>query len=82
MRNEWVSFSQGFFLLLIHTSYLVGMAVGMYTYPIPTFYTFVAPWIVATFAMSLGNFGQHIFVDPEKHDCNYRLTYNIMSEKI
>jgi hypothetical protein len=82
IRNEWVTKGQGIFMLVIHTCYMVGLVAGMYSHPVPTFYTLVLPNFFAFFAMSIGNFGQHIFVDPEKHDCNYRLSYNIMSSAI
>lgn len=54
----------------------------LFTYPLPTAYTLFIPWIVIFVAFSLGNWGQHIFVDEDKHDCNYRLTYNIMNSCI
>jgi len=47
-----------------------------YVAPIATFWVFILPYIVSSFALMFGNWSQHCFVDPSKPHCNYRLTYN------
>lgn len=41
-----------------------------------TFWVFIWPHAFAMFAMSFGNFSQHMFVDPQNPESNYALTYN------
>ena len=41
-----------------------------------TVWVFVVPFAVAFFAMSFGNWSQHIFVNPDNPESNFELTYN------
>ena len=36
---------------------------------------FVVPYFVSSLALMFGNWSQHVFVDPDKPHCNYRLSY-------
>lgn len=41
-----------------------------------TMWVFVVPYFIVMTALSLGNYSQHIFVNPDNHSDNYHLTYN------
>uniref|UniRef100_A0A7S1LSC8 Fatty acid desaturase domain-containing protein n=1 Tax=Alexandrium catenella TaxID=2925 RepID=A0A7S1LSC8_ALECA len=43
-----------------------------------TMWVFVVPHIFSMSVMAFGNWSQHIFVNPQKHESNYGLTYNCM----
>jgi fatty acid desaturase len=36
---------------------------------------FVVPYFVSSLALMFGNWSQHVFVDPDRPHCNYRLSY-------
>lgn len=44
--------------------------------PLATACVFVAPFVLGLPLMALGNFSQHMFVDPTRCESNYLLTYN------
>jgi len=44
-----------------------------------TFWILVLPYFVSMNLMSFGNWSQHIFVDPERPDQNFTLTYNCIN---
>eukprot|EP00929_Paragymnodinium_shiwhaense_P008111 TRINITY_DN112043_c0_g1_i1.p1 TRINITY_DN112043_c0_g1~~TRINITY_DN112043_c0_g1_i1.p1 ORF type:complete len:394 (+),score=48.56 TRINITY_DN112043_c0_g1_i1:163-1344(+) len=46
--------------------------------PLGTVWVFMVPHAVSMSAMTFGNWAQHIFVDPDEPDSNYKLTYNCM----
>jgi fatty acid desaturase len=41
-----------------------------------TTYVLIVPYFTSMLAMSFGNWGQHMFVDPDNFKSNYALTYN------
>ena len=45
---------------------------------IPVFYIFILPFLITSFALMLGNYGQHIFIDPKDPQNDMLLTYNII----
>ena len=47
--------------------------------PIATFFVFIVPIIVISFALMQGNWKQHIFVDPDEVDNNYKSTYTCIN---
>lgn len=44
-----------------------------------TMAAFVVPYCITCFLLMLGNWSQHIFVDPSEPYSNYKLSYNIMN---
>lgn len=78
-KNNWVPPSMVLKVAGTDLSYIAFVTYMMIHHPAPTFYLHLGPWLFAGVALPIGNFSQHIFVDPAKHDCNYRLTYNIMN---
>jgi fatty acid desaturase len=63
--------------LATEISYAVTIAyLYCYVAPIATFWVLILPYIVSSFALMFGNWSQHVFVDPRKPHCNYKLTYN------
>lgn len=58
------------------TAYLCSI-YWMYSYkPVQTLWVFILPFCITSLALMLGNWSQHMFVDPKKPDSNYGLTYN------
>lgn len=49
-------------------------------FPYQTMWLFIIPYIVTTGLLMFGNFSQHIFVDPERFDDNYLLTFNVIGK--
>ena len=49
--------------------------------PCGTFWVFMVPTVVNSFLMMMGNWSQHIFVDPLKSRSNYHLTYNVVNDE-
>ncbi len=47
--------------------------------PIATFFVFILPLFVISFAMMQGNWKQHIFVDPEDPTNNYKSTFTCIN---
>jgi len=47
--------------------------------PVATFYIFIAPFFVTSILLMLGNWCQHILVDPKRYDDSYALTYNLIN---
>jgi fatty acid desaturase len=46
---------------------------------VAAFWILVAPYIVSSFALTFGNWSQHIFVDPDSPRCDYRLSYCVIN---
>ena len=55
------------------TYYLFGVR------PIATLFVLILPTIVLSFALMEGNWKQHIFVDPEEPENNYKSTYTCIN---
>ena len=49
--------------------------------PVGTFWVFLMPTLLGSFLLMLGNWSQHIFVDPRKPECDYHLTYNVINTR-
>jgi fatty acid desaturase len=47
--------------------------------PIATFFVFLFPVVFISFAMMQGNWKQHIFVDPDEPDNNYKSTFTCIN---
>jgi fatty acid desaturase len=43
-------------------------------YPIADFFVFFLPWLTVSFSLMQGNFKEHVFVDPDDHENNYKST--------
>jgi hypothetical protein len=48
-------------------------------YPIATFCVMWLPWIIISFSLMQGNFKEHIFVDPDDHDNNYKSAFTCIN---
>jgi fatty acid desaturase len=55
--------------------FLVSTYVLFQLRPIATLFVFILPTIIISFALMEGNWKQHIFVDPDAPENNYRSTY-------
>jgi len=52
----------------------------LYTHkPVQTTWIFIVPFFVTSLALMLGNWAQHAFVDPNRPESNYLLTYNCIN---
>ncbi|CAD7947010.1 unnamed protein product [Amoebophrya sp. A25] len=47
--------------------------------PTGTIFVWIAPHFLALSAMALGNYAQHVFVDPDSPSNNYTLSYNCLN---
>jgi fatty acid desaturase len=43
-------------------------------YPIATFFVMYFPWLTVSFGLMQGNFKEHVFVDPDDYENNYKST--------
>ncbi|MGD1901635.1 MAG: fatty acid desaturase family protein [Geitlerinemataceae cyanobacterium] len=60
--------------------FFFGTAAFLFTLkPIATFFVFLFPVAFISFAMMQGNFKQHIFVDPDEPDNNYKSTFTCIN---
>ena len=59
--------------------FFAALAYLLTQHPIPTFFVFGVPWAVISFAMMQGNWKQHIFVDPDDPDNNYKSTFTCIN---
>eukprot|EP00812_Abedinium_dasypus_P012589 NODE_609_length_1447_cov_367.848420.p1 GENE.NODE_609_length_1447_cov_367.848420~~NODE_609_length_1447_cov_367.848420.p1 ORF type:complete len:378 (-),score=114.83 NODE_609_length_1447_cov_367.848420:170-1303(-) len=71
-RYKWLFRSLSTLLLYFGGMYVLMARVSM----VATVWVFLVPHLLTLTAMALGNFGQHIFVNPDAPDSNYGLTYN------
>jgi fatty acid desaturase len=53
---------------------------GYGIFPHATLWLLIMPYIATTGLLMFGNFSQHIFVDPERFDDNFLLTFNCIGE--
>lgn len=42
-------------------------------------FTLILPFVITSFALMFGNWSQHIFVDPDRPEVDYHLTYNCIN---
>jgi len=73
--------------LSLHTiawtsAFLVSVTTLYQFAPGATLYVFILPFFVASFLLMLGNWSQHIFVDPSRYSDSYALTYNIINSEM
>jgi fatty acid desaturase len=55
---------------------------GLFRYnPCGAFWVFIFPTFVNSILLMLGNWSQHIFVDPSNPRSNYHLTYNVINDE-
>jgi fatty acid desaturase len=57
------------------------MAILYFVNPCGTFWVFLFPLAVNSFLLMLGNWSQHIFVDPNNPRSNYHLAYNVINDQ-
>jgi fatty acid desaturase len=53
--------------------------MGLYYFPVATFFVFYFPWMVCSFGLMQGNFKEHIFVDPDDHENNYKSAFTCIN---
>jgi len=61
------------------TLYLLGVTLLFRISPGPTTYVFILPFVISSFLLMLGNWCQHIFIDPKRYSSSYALTYNLIN---
>jgi len=61
------------------TIYLVGVTVLYQLRPTATTWVFIVPYILSSLLLMLGNWCQHIFIDPSRYSDSYALTYNLIN---
>ena len=61
--------------------YWVLMAILFLVNPCGTFWVFLFPLAFNSFLLMLGNWSQHLFVDPDNPRSNYHLTYNVINDE-
>jgi len=59
--------------------YWVWMYVLSRISPIATLWVFLIPFLLSSFFLMLGNWCQHIFIDPKRYSDSYALTYNLIN---
>ncbi len=47
--------------------------------PVGTMWVFAFPTLANSFLLMLGNWCQHMFIDPDKPRCNYHLAFNVIN---
>lgn len=47
-------------------------------YPVPVFWLLTAPLCLAPFLLAYGNYCQHIFIDPDKPESDFGMTYSLV----
>ncbi|GBF88896.1 fatty acid desaturase [Raphidocelis subcapitata] len=47
--------------------------------PVATLYTLALPYALSSLLLMFGNWSQHVFVDPDRPDDDYALTYNCLA---
>ena len=48
-------------------------------YPLSTFFVMYAPWMTVSFGLMQGNFKEHVFVDPDDHENNYKSAFTCIN---
>ena len=71
-RKNWPLFTNLLYMLLI---WGFSVATLYRLNPQATFWVFILPVMITQFLFSFGNYSQHIFVDPNRPNDNYVLTY-------
>mmetsp|Transcript_9183 Transcript_9183/g.13586 ORF Transcript_9183/g.13586 Transcript_9183/m.13586 type:complete len:355 (+) Transcript_9183:11-1075(+) len=75
-RQLWGAFGRWAFWRVVHTTFIV---IAYRVNPTHTMYFCIIPMFIMGMALSIGNYFQHILVDPDNSRCNYHLTYNIIN---
>jgi len=73
--------------LSLHTvawcsAYIVSVSTLYQFAPGATLFVFILPFIIVSFLLMFGNWCQHIFVDPERYNDSYAITYNIINSEM
>ena len=55
------------------------MAMLSQYYPLSTFFVMYAPWMTVSFGLMQGNFKEHVFVDPDDHENNYKSAFTCIN---
>eukprot|EP00977_Amphora_coffeiformis_P017899 scaffold6007_cov183-Amphora_coffeaeformis.AAC.23 len=55
------------------------MATGFYYAPKATLFVFWLPWLICSFGLMQGNFKEHIFVDPNDPENNYKSAFTCIN---
>jgi len=66
-------------MLFTPTLYFGGTYLLSYINPVFAWYGLFLPYCVTCFLLMLGNWGQHLFVDPKRHESNYGHTYSCIN---
>ena len=75
MKRRWTLLAQ--FLAVLSTYCVVVSRLYAFNAR-ATVAVFFIPYVVSSVLLMLGNFSQHIFVDPDRHNNSYALTYNLV----
>jgi len=68
-----------FHTLLCEIVYFVIVFLLYQRFPFATTWVFIVPYIFSSFLLMLGNWCQHIFIDPSRYNNSYALTYNLIN---
>jgi len=69
-----------FFHSITNLGIYYGIVAILYTHnPTATTWVFIVPYVASSLLLMLGNWCQHIFIDPKRYNDSYHLTYNLIN---